>query len=634
MTTSRRSVVTCLMAVGLALLPLSRAAQISGAISFGGDYRPVDGGGAVVTDLTIADKLIFAPNPSYPGLGPTIVVQRNGDFSSVPIASIVTMTPSIEINPAVPPVGALWSVGGFSLTINSLDQTNVSADTLTANGTGTLSGNGFDPTPGTFIATFNTLGGTFSWSSSSEAAPCTGSIGDFVWQDNNANGCQEPGEPGIPNVQVDLFLGCGPNALFVTNTLTGADGKYLFTGLCAGIYTVGFHTPAGYTRTLANSTCSNPGDQPSDELDSDCSCLSGAACGICVTLLTDSSHNLTIDCGYIPNPLTLECPASSGQVGVPYVSTLVATGGTPPYTFSIIGGSLPPGLTLNPNTGAITGTPTDAGNFPFTAKVVDSTGGTALTKTVDCSITIVGVGGCRVTGGSNKQLNSFQSDCITTPLPNFVSHGGQVGAPFSVGTPFQPNSPCISGEWEHNRHLKQNSLVGVLHASGNGRVHQFDSLLCACLPCDENPNAVGVVGSVCNPGDKVCGPLPRRAPANKICFSGVGDYTFTAGNKTVKAVFRVDIEDRSEGNSQASTPPPDRYRIRIWLLDPSCGRNPDPNSAQAMAIRFAASADPATISTLSTTEQLKVNIAPDIDDGGDMTQGNHQIHPATGAVCQ
>jgi hypothetical protein len=242
-------------------------------------------------------------------------------------------------------------------------------------------------------------------------------------------------------------------------------------------------------------------------------------------------------------------------------------------------------------------------------------------------------GGCRVTGGSNHQTNSFQSPCISTPLPTHISHGGQVGAPFSVGTPFTPNSTCISGEWEHNRHLKGNSLVGVLHASGNGHEHQFDSLLCACLPCDENPGAVGLVGEVCNPGQRICGPLPRKAPANKICFSGVADYTFTTGNKTVKAVFRVDIEDRSEGNSQSSAPPPDRYRIRIWLLDPSCGRNPDPNSAEAMAIRFAASADPNTIAVLATTENLKVNIPPDIDDGGDMTQGNHQIHPQTGAQC-
>jgi len=251
------------------------------------------------------------------------------------------------------------------------------------------------------------------------------------------------------------------------------------------------------------------------------------------------------------------------------------------------------------------------------------------TITIECH-----VGGCRVTGGSNKQTNSYQSDCITTPLPTNLSHGGQVGAAFTVETPFSPNNPCISGEWQHNRHLNGNSLVGVLHASGNGNEHQFDSLLCACLPCPENPGAIGVVGETCNPGDRVCGPEPRRAPANKICFSGVGDYTFTQGNKTVKAVFRVDISDHGEGNSPANPAPLDRYRIRIWVLDPACGRNPDPNSSEAMAIRYAASADPNQIAVLATTENLKVNIQPDIDDGGNMTQGNHQIHPETGATCK
>lgn len=243
-------------------------------------------------------------------------------------------------------------------------------------------------------------------------------------------------------------------------------------------------------------------------------------------------------------------------------------------------------------------------------------------------------GGCRVTGGSNHQTNSWQTPLLTTELPTHISHGGQVGAPFSVETPFSPNSPCIWGEWQHNRHLKGNSLVGVFHASGNGGKKEFDSLLCACLPCDEFPGATGVVGEVCNPGNRVCGPEPRRAPANKICFSGVGDYTFTSGNKTVKAVFRVDIEDRSEGNSQSSTPPPDRYRIRLWLLDPSLGRNPDPNSAEALNLRLVASADPAKIANLTTTEVLKFpGFPPDIDDGGNMTQGNHQIHPQTGAQC-
>jgi hypothetical protein len=211
-----------------------------------------------------------------------------------------------------------------------------------------------------------------------------------------------------------------------------------------------------------------------------------------------------------------------------------------------------------------------------------------------------------------------------------------VGASHAGETEFTPYSTCISGEWEHDRHLTQNSLVGVLHAAGNGNTHQFDSLLCACLPCDTSPAAVGKVGEICNPNDRICGPLPRKAPANKICFSGVGDYTDSNGQKTIKAVFRVDIEDRSEGNSQASSPPPDRYRIRIWLLGTDC-RPFGPDSNDGLALRFAVSADAALIGSLATTENLRNPVvagAPDIDDGGDMTQGNHQIHPETGSPCQ
>lgn len=253
----------------------------------------------------------------------------------------------------------------------------------------------------------------------------------------------------------------------------------------------------------------------------------------------------------------------------------------------------------------------------------------SLQSTIDTG----SVGHCRVTGGSNHETNNTQSACITNPPPTFVSHGGQVGAALSDETPFTPNDPCIDGAWEHNRHLTANSLVGSLHASGNGNEHDFDSLLCACLPCTNDPAAVGVVGDLCNPKDKICGPEPAAAPANKICFSGVGDFTFTTGPRTVKAVFRVDIEDHGEGNSNANPLPRDRYRIRIWLLDPNCGRDPDP--ANNIPLRFGASADPNQIANVLTTENLKdPSIGPpDIDDGGEMTQGNHQIHFATGASC-
>ena len=60
-------------------------------------------------------------------------------------------------------------------------------------------------------------------------------------------------------------------------------------------------------------------------------------------------------------PATLVITTTSlpdGQINVAYSTTLAATGGTTPYTWSLTSGTLPSGLSLNASTGAITGTPT------------------------------------------------------------------------------------------------------------------------------------------------------------------------------------------------------------------------------------------------------------------------------------
>ena len=85
--------------------------------------------------------------------------------------------------------------------------------------------------------------------------------------------------------------------------------------------------------------------------------------------------------------VTFTFPAPpSGVVGTPYSVTLTAAGGTTPYTWSITAGSLPAGLTLNPSTGVVSGTPTTAGTSNFTARVTDAQSKTATFAT---SITIL-----------------------------------------------------------------------------------------------------------------------------------------------------------------------------------------------------------------------------------------------------
>jgi hypothetical protein len=62
-----------------------------------------------------------------------------------------------------------------------------------------------------------------------------------------------------------------------------------------------------------------------------------------------------------------------GVVGTPYSTVFQATGGTPGYQFSLVGGSLPGGLTLN-SSGVLAGTPTAYGQFSITVQTTDSTG--------------------------------------------------------------------------------------------------------------------------------------------------------------------------------------------------------------------------------------------------------------------
>jgi len=64
----------------------------------------------------------------------------------------------------------------------------------------------------------------------------------------------------------------------------------------------------------------------------------------------------------------------AGMAASSYETALAAAGGVPPYSWSVAGGQLPQGITLNLSTGAISGTPppTSSGTFPFVTNVHDS----------------------------------------------------------------------------------------------------------------------------------------------------------------------------------------------------------------------------------------------------------------------
>ena len=71
-----------------------------------------------------------------------------------------------------------------------------------------------------------------------------------------------------------------------------------------------------------------------------------------------------------PSIQTTSLPA--GTVGAAYSANLNATGGSTPYTWAVSAGSLPAGIALDSASGTLSGTPTAAGNFDFTASVTDT----------------------------------------------------------------------------------------------------------------------------------------------------------------------------------------------------------------------------------------------------------------------
>ncbi|MEY4540854.1 MAG: hypothetical protein RLZZ306_2611, partial [Bacteroidota bacterium] len=120
-----------------------------------------------------------------------------------------------------------------------------------------------------------------------------GSIGDFVFRDDNSNGIQDATEPGIAGVTVNLYKG----ATLLTSTTTDASGKYNFPGLSSGTdYQVEFVAPA-----QSKFTTPSLGGDPTKDSNAGANGKSGLITIDVTKAPTDIlRNNPTIDAGIVP----------------------------------------------------------------------------------------------------------------------------------------------------------------------------------------------------------------------------------------------------------------------------------------------------------------------------------------------
>ncbi len=207
----------------------------------------------------------------------------------------------------------------------------------------------------------------------------------------------------------------------------------------------------------------------------------------------------------LPTPITVGT-AYSASFGV----TGGATGGTAPFTFSVSAGTLPLGLTLDPATGALTGTPTSSAAANFTIRAQDFYGcaGTrAYALTPACPTITVNPA---TLPAMNQGVAFSQTISVTTTLTGAVTYAVTAGA-LPTGLTLTPagllsGTPSGSGAYSF-------TITATHTASGCLGSRAYSGTICATLTITPNTLPNAVLGTAYNQSLAVSG--------------GTGPYTFS-----------------------------------------------------------------------------------------------------------
>ena len=163
-----------------------------------------------------------------------------------------------------------------------------------------------------------------------------------------------------------------------------------------------------------------------------------------ITATDSNSATASRPYSFAINPAVTVNPASlpNGTVGAAYSQAVTASGGNGSFTYSVSAGSLPAGLSLNPSSGLLSGTPTSAATSSFT---VTATDGNGVTGSRAYSVTIA--------AGIAVNPATLPSASVGTPYTQTITATGGTGTyTFSVtagalpaGLSLNPSTGAITG---------------------------------------------------------------------------------------------------------------------------------------------------------------------------------------------
>jgi lysophospholipase L1-like esterase len=190
--------------------------------------------------------------------------------------------------------------------------------------------------------------------------------------------------PQMASKQLSITIGAAPRLTITTPNLpSGAEGTYYSASIQAtgGAGSDQWSVSPG---SLPAGLSLNPG---TGQITGTPSGIGTFSFGVTVTDAAGSTVSQSYSVTVVPNPLTASSVLPRATVGTGYVGNVAPSGGQAPYTWSLLSGTLPPGLAFNAADGTIAGTPTQAGAFPLQVAVSDSSS-PAQQVTVNLTLTV------------------------------------------------------------------------------------------------------------------------------------------------------------------------------------------------------------------------------------------------------